>query len=86
MTFLKHVLGFHIDCKETIGDPWIAGILRGLKSQALRKQSRVLKVVELQLLEKFLNDCNRSVIDRIGRMDWKAGQLQRGQSLDFSSS
>ena len=65
MNFLKHVLGFNIDCKAVVGGPWLAGVLRGMKCiRPLRKQSRVLKVCELIFLEEFLNDSNRSIIDR----------------------
>ena len=65
MNFLKHVLGFNIDCKAVVGGPWLSGVLRGMKNtRPLRKQSRVLKVCELLFLEEFLNDTSRSIIDR----------------------
>ena len=65
MNFLKHVLGFNIDCKAVVGGPWMAGVFRGLKSvRPPRVQSRVLRVCELQFLEEFLNDSSRSIIDR----------------------
>ena len=65
MNFLRHVLGFNIDCKAVVGGPWLSGVLRGMKSaRPLRKQSRVLKVCEVLFLEEFLNDKSRSIIDR----------------------
>ena len=65
MNFLRHVLGFNIDCKAVVGGPWLSGVLRGTKSaRPLRKQSRVLKVCEVLFLEEFLNDKSRSIIDR----------------------
>ena len=64
LNFLQHVLGFDVPV-NFLADPWISGVLRGLRNKRpTKKQSRTLKVTELKFLEAFLENETKSVIDR----------------------
>ena len=64
VAFMEHVLGFIVP-NGFYNDPWTKGTLRGMKmARKPRRQSRTLKVSELQHLETFLADKTKSLVDR----------------------